>query len=149
MDCDVLIPAALEGVFTAENAPRVKAKIILEGANGPTTPPADPIFREKGTLVIPDIYANAGGVTVSYFEWIKNLSHMRFGRMSKRHEMANELTILRTIESGHREEVQRRRTQPDRKGAGRAGSRQLGTRRDDDLGLPGPATDPRRASGSS
>ena len=99
MDCDVLIPAALEGVFTAENAPRVKAKIILEGANGPTTPPADPIFREKGTLVIPDIYANAGGVTVSYFEWIKNLSHMRFGRMSKRHEMANELTILRTIEA--------------------------------------------------
>jgi glutamate dehydrogenase (NAD(P)+) len=99
LDCDVLIPAALEGVFTAENAPRVKAKIILEGANGPTTPPADPIFREKGTLVIPDIYANAGGVTVSYFEWIKNLSHMRFGRMSKRHEMANELTILRTIEA--------------------------------------------------
>jgi glutamate dehydrogenase (NAD(P)+) len=99
MDCDVLIPAALEGVFTAENAPRVKAKIILEGANGPTTPPADPIFREKGTLVVPDIYANAGGVTVSYFEWIKNLSHMRFGRMSKRHEMANELTILRAIEA--------------------------------------------------
>ena len=99
MECDVLIPAALEGVFTAENAPRVKAKIVLEGANGPTTPEADPIFREKGMLVIPDIYANAGGVTVSYFEWIKNLSHMRFGRMSKRHEMANELTILRAIES--------------------------------------------------
>ncbi|HXG90109.1 MAG TPA: Glu/Leu/Phe/Val dehydrogenase [Vicinamibacterales bacterium] len=99
MDCDVLIPAALEGVFTAENAPRVKARIILEGANGPTTPPADPIFREKGILVIPDIYANAGGVTVSYFEWVKNLSHVRFGRMSKRHEMANELTMLRTIEA--------------------------------------------------
>jgi glutamate dehydrogenase (NAD(P)+) len=99
MECDVLVPAALEGVFTAENAPRINAKIILEGANGPTTPAADPIFRAKGTLVIPDIYANAGGVTVSYFEWIKNLSHMRFGRMLKRHEMANELTILRTIES--------------------------------------------------
>lgn len=99
LDCDVLIPAALEGVFTAENAPRVKAKIILEGANGPTTPPADPIFREKGILVIPDIYANAGGVTVSYFEWVKNLSHVRFGRMSKRHEMANELSMLRTIEA--------------------------------------------------
>ena len=99
MACDVLIPAALEGVFTAENAPRVKAKIILEGANGPTTPAADPIFREKGILVIPDIYANAGGVTVSYFEWIKNLSHVRFGRMSKRHEMANELAMLRTIEA--------------------------------------------------
>jgi glutamate dehydrogenase (NAD(P)+) len=99
LDCDVLVPAALEGVFTAENAPRVRAKIILEGANGPTTPAADPIFREKGILVIPDIYANAGGVTVSYFEWVKNLSHVRFGRMSKRYEMANELVILRTIEA--------------------------------------------------
>jgi glutamate dehydrogenase (NAD(P)+) len=98
MECDVLIPAALEGVFTTENAPKVKAKIILEGANGPTTPGADPIFREKGILVIPDIYANAGGVTVSYFEWVKNLSHVRFGRMSKRHEMASELAMLRTIE---------------------------------------------------
>jgi glutamate dehydrogenase (NAD(P)+) len=98
LDCDVLIPAALEGVFTANNAPRVRAKIILEGANGPTTPAADPIFREKGILVIPDIYANAGGVTVSYFEWVKNLSHVRFGRMSKRHEMANELSMLRVIE---------------------------------------------------
>ena len=98
LECDVLIPAALEGVFTKDNAPRIKAKIILEGANGPTTPPADPIFRDKGILVIPDIYANAGGVTVSYFEWVKNLSHVRFGRMSKRHEMANELAMLRTIE---------------------------------------------------
>jgi glutamate dehydrogenase (NAD(P)+) len=98
LECDVLLPAALEGVFTAENAPRVKAKIILEGANGPTTPAADPIFREKGILVIPDIYANAGGVTVSYFEWLKNLSHVRFGRLSKRHEMANELSMLRVIE---------------------------------------------------
>jgi glutamate dehydrogenase (NAD(P)+) len=99
LECDVLIPAALEGVFTADNAPRIKAKIILEGANGPTTPAADPIFRDKGILVIPDIYANAGGVTVSYFEWVKNLSHVRFGRMSKRHEMANELAMLRTIEA--------------------------------------------------
>jgi glutamate dehydrogenase (NAD(P)+) len=98
MECDILLPAALEGVFTAENAPKVKARIILEGANGPTTPAADPIFREKGILVIPDIYANAGGVTVSYFEWLKNLSHVRFGRLAKRHEMANELAMLRTIE---------------------------------------------------
>jgi glutamate dehydrogenase (NAD(P)+) len=97
-DCDVLIPAALEGVFTAENASRVKAHIILEGANGPTTPEADPIFREKGILVIPDIYCNAGGVTVSYFEWIKNLSHMRFGRLSKRYMQASDLTMLRAIE---------------------------------------------------
>ncbi len=98
LDCDVLLPAALEGVFTADNAPRIKARIILEGANGPTTPEADPIFRQKGILVIPDIYCNAGGVTVSYFEWLKNLSHVRFGRMQKRHEQANELAMLKAIE---------------------------------------------------
>jgi glutamate dehydrogenase (NAD(P)+) len=97
-ECDVLLPAALEGVFTKENAPRIKAKIILEGANGPTTPDADPIFRDKGILVIPDIFCNAGGVTVSYFEWLKNLSHVRFGRMQKRHEQANELAMLKAIE---------------------------------------------------
>jgi glutamate dehydrogenase (NAD(P)+) len=96
--CDVLVPAALESVFTAGNASRIKAKIILEGANGPTTPEADPIFREKGMLVIPDIFCNAGGVTVSYFEWLKNLSHVRFGRLQKRHEQANELTMLKAIE---------------------------------------------------
>ncbi len=98
MACDILIPAALENQFTAENAPRVQAKIILEGANGPTTPDADPIFRQKGVMVIPDIYANAGGVTVSYFEWLKNLSHVRFGRLSKRHEEANERQMLKAIE---------------------------------------------------
>ena len=98
LDCDVLLPAALEGVFTAENAPRIRARIILEGANGPTAPDADPIFRQKSVLVIPDIYCNAGGVTVSYFEWVKNLSHVRFGRMEKRHEQASELTMLRAIE---------------------------------------------------
>jgi glutamate dehydrogenase (NAD(P)+) len=99
LECDVLLPAALEGVFTGENAPRIKARIILEGANGPTTPEADPIFRKKGILVIPDIYCNAGGVTVSYFEWLKNLSHVRFGRMQKRHEQANELSMLKAIEA--------------------------------------------------
>ncbi len=98
LECDVLLPAALEGVFTGENAARIKARIILEGANGPTTPDADPVFRQKGILVIPDIYCNAGGVTVSYFEWLKNLSHVRFGRMQKRHEQANELNMLRAIE---------------------------------------------------
>jgi len=98
MPCDILLPAALEGVFTAENAPRIQAKIILEGANGPTTPEADPVFRQKGILVIPDIYCNAGGVTVSYFEWLKNLSHVRFGRLQKRHEMANEMAMLKAIE---------------------------------------------------
>ena len=98
LECDILLPAALESVLTAENAPRVKAKIILEGANGPTTPEADPIFRQKNVLVIPDIYCNAGGVTVSYFEWLKNLSHVRFGRLQKRHEQANELAMLKAIE---------------------------------------------------
>jgi glutamate dehydrogenase (NAD(P)+) len=87
-DCDVLIPAALENQLTKENAPRVKAKIVLEGANSPTTPEAEDILQEKGVMVIPDVYANAGGVTVSYFEWLKNLSHVRFGRIGKRYEQA-------------------------------------------------------------
>lgn len=98
LDCDVLVPAALEHQLTADNAPRIKARIILEGANGPVTPEADEIFRVKGTLVIPDIYANAGGVTVSYFEWLKNLSHVRFGRLERRHQAAVESRVLHAIE---------------------------------------------------
>lgn len=98
LECDVLIPAALENQLTGANAPRIKAKIVLEGANGPTTPEADEIFRAKGTLVVPDIYANAGGVVVSYFEWLKNLSHVRFGRLERRHRAASELRLLHAIE---------------------------------------------------
>lgn len=85
LECDILIPAALENVINGENAPRVKARIIGEAANGPCTPEADEVFMKKGILCVPDMYLNAGGVTVSYFEWLKNLSHVRYGRMEKRY----------------------------------------------------------------
>ncbi len=98
IDCDVLIPAALENQLTAANAPRVRARIVLEGANGPTTPEADAVLRERGALVIPDVYANAGGVIVSYFEWLKNLSHVRFGRLEARYQAHAEDRLLRAVE---------------------------------------------------
>jgi glutamate dehydrogenase (NAD(P)+) len=96
--CDILIPAALENVINGENAPRVNAKLIGEGANGPLTPDADEVFAQKGTLVVPDMYLNAGGVTVSYFEWLKNLSHVRYGRMEKRFTENMNMHILGQIE---------------------------------------------------
>jgi glutamate dehydrogenase (NAD(P)+) len=97
LECDVLIPAALENQLTAGNAGRINAKIVLEGANGPTAPEGEEVLLKKGVLIIPDIYANAGGVTVSYFEWLKNLSHVRFGRMGKRYEEAVNRKLLSAI----------------------------------------------------
>ncbi|WP_372609648.1 Glu/Leu/Phe/Val family dehydrogenase [Aquicoccus sp.] len=97
-DCDILIPAALEGVITMENADRIKAPLIIEAANGPITAGADEILRKKGTIIIPDMYANAGGVTVSYFEWVKNLSHIRFGRMQRRQEEARHQLVVDELE---------------------------------------------------
>jgi glutamate dehydrogenase (NAD(P)+) len=98
LDCDILIPAALERQITAENAPRVKAKIVVEAANGPTTIEADEILTQRGILVVPDAYINAGGVTVSYFEWVKNLGHVRFGRMQKRFEQGAYGRLLDAVE---------------------------------------------------
>ncbi len=97
VDCDILVPAALERQLTGENAPRIKAKIIAEGANGPTTPEADEVFFKNGVMVIPDALINAGGVTVSYFEWVKNLGHVRFGRMQKRFEQAASARLLDAV----------------------------------------------------
>ena len=97
-DCDILIPAALEGVINMTNAKEVKASLIIEAANGPITAGADEILREKGAVIIPDMYANAGGVTVSYFEWVKNLSHIRFGRMQRRSEEASHVLLIHELE---------------------------------------------------
>ncbi|MFN0159159.1 MAG: Glu/Leu/Phe/Val family dehydrogenase [Bacteroidota bacterium] len=98
LECDILVPAALEKQITSENAPRIKAKIIAEGANGPTTPDAEEILLKRGAMVIPDMYLNAGGVTVSYFEWLKNLQHVRMGRMSKRFMETSTSQLVATIE---------------------------------------------------
>ena len=97
-ECDILIPAALEGVINLSNADRIKAPLIIEAANGPVTAGADDILRQKGTVIIPDMYANAGGVTVSYFEWVKNLSHIRFGRMQRRQEEARHQLVIDELE---------------------------------------------------
>ena len=98
LECDVLVPAALENVITAENVDRIHARIIVEGANGPITADASEKLLARGVLIVPDVYTNAGGVTVSYFEWVKNLSHMRFGRMEKRFQERSNERILKGVE---------------------------------------------------
>jgi glutamate dehydrogenase (NAD(P)+) len=100
LECDILIPAALERQITEENAPRIKAKIVVEAANGPTTQQADGILARRNVMVIPDTFINAGGVTVSYFEWVKNLGHVRFGRMQKRFEQGAYGRLLQAVEQG-------------------------------------------------
>ena len=97
-ECDILIPAALEGVINLKNASYIKAPLIIEAANGPITAAANDILVEKGCVIIPDLYANAGGVTVSYFEWVKTLSHIRFGRMQRRQEEARHQLVIDELE---------------------------------------------------
>lgn len=97
-ECDILIPAAIEGVITEENASKIQAKIIGEAANGPVTPAGAKILIAAGKMVVPDMYLNAGGVTVSYFEWLKNLSHVRFGRMNKRFNQNSFEKIINVVE---------------------------------------------------
>jgi glutamate dehydrogenase (NAD(P)+) len=98
LECDILVPAALENQITMANAPGVKAKIIGEGANGPVRSDADELLRNRGVLVVPDMYLNAGGVTVSYFEWLKNLQHVRMGRLGKRYTETATNQLILTIE---------------------------------------------------
>jgi len=98
LNCDILIPAALENVITIKNVNKVKAKLIIEAANGPISFEADQKLHDKGVFIIPDIYVNAGGVVVSYFEWVKDISHIRFGRVEKRFQEQKILEIIDLID---------------------------------------------------
>lgn len=98
MECDILIPAALESQIHADNAMRIQTKLIVEAANGPVTYEADEILGNRGITILPDVFVNAGGVTVSYFEWTRNLSHMRFGRLQRRYDELRGNTLINAIE---------------------------------------------------
>jgi glutamate dehydrogenase (NAD(P)+) len=98
-ECDILVPAALESQITSANAHNIKAKLIAEGANGPVTSTAEEILLNKGIFILPDMYLNAGGVVVSYFEWLKNISHVRFGRLGKRFEENSNTRIMNMVEN--------------------------------------------------
>lgn len=106
-ECDILVPAALENQINATNALRIKAKIIAEAANGPVTATADEMLEKRGIIVIPDILCNAGGVTVSYFEWVKNLSHVRMGRLERRYDQRSKERLLEHFSNitGRKEDV--------------------------------------------
>ena len=136
LDCDILIPAALERQITADNAARVKAKIVVEAANGPTTPEADEILARRGVMVIPDAFINAGGVTVSYFEWVKNLGHVRFGRMQKRFEQGAYGRLLEAVEGVTGRKFTAEEIDAGDPGRERGGSGQLRARGDHGGGLP-------------
>jgi glutamate dehydrogenase (NAD(P)+) len=105
MECDILIPAAMESQIHAGNASRIQARMIVEAANGPVTYEADEILTGRGITILPDIYVNAGGVTVSYFEWTRNLSHMRFGRLQRRYDELRGQNLITAMEALTEKEV--------------------------------------------